>query len=468
MPALRKIPKVDKLLSDPAFQKVREGYSGTAVLKAVRNVLENIRTEIRSGSFSSDSLKIPVIAARVAAGLKADSASSLRRVINATGTVIHTNLGRSPLPEKIWQQLAETALHYSNLEFDGQSGERGDRYSHVEPLICELTGAEAALVVNNNAAALLLALSSLAKGGEVIVSRGELVEIGGSFRIPDIMTQSGAILCEVGTTNRTHLKDYQNALTPRSALLLKVSCSNFAMVGFTAEVSPKELAELGKKAGLPVMVDAGSGLFIDLEPITGCRETTVREYLVSGADIVVCSGDKLLGGPQAGIIAGKKSFIEPLKKHPLLRALRVDKMTLCALEGVLRLHRDERSALEEIPTLRMLTIPEKDLKLRAGRILRRLQRNLPAKISLQLVSGFSMAGGGALPLLRLPTSLIAVSAETLSAVEIEKKLRCAQTPVIGRISKGLLLLDTRTILDSDLQLLEISLQSLAVTNNHTP
>jgi len=468
MPALRKIPKVDKLIADPAFRTVREQYPAKAVLKASRTILENIRTEIRSGCFVPGSLEIPVIAARVAAELKADSASSLRRVVNATGTVIHTNLGRSPLPEKIWQQLAETALHYSNLEFDGQSGERGDRYSHVEPLICELTGAEAALVVNNNAAALLLALSSLAKGGEVIVSRGELVEIGGSFRIPDIMTQSGAILCEVGTTNRTHLKDYQNALTPRSALLLKVSCSNFAMVGFTAEVSPKELAELGKEAGLPVMVDAGSGLFIDLEPLTGCRETTVREYLASGADIVVCSGDKLLGGPQAGIIAGKRSFIEPLKKHPLLRALRVDKMTLCALEGVLRLHRDERSALVEIPTLRMLTIPEKELKLRAGRILRRLQRNLPAKISLQLVSGFSMAGGGALPLLRLPTRLIAVRSEAISAVEIEKALRCAQTPVIGRISKGLLLLDTRTILDSDLPLLEISLQSLAITNNHTP
>ena len=461
MSILRKIPKVDKLIADPVLQAVRESYPETAVLKAVRTVLENIRAEIRSDAFNPDSVELPAIAAKVSAELKRDSIFSLRRVINATGTVIHTNLGRSPLPPKIWQQLAETALHYSNLEFDGQTGERGDRYSHVEPLICELSGAEAALVVNNNAAALLLALSSVAKGREVIVSRGELVEIGGSFRIPDIMTQSGATLCEVGTTNRTHLKDYRKALHQESALLLKVSCSNFAMVGFTAEVSHKQLAELGRETGVPFMVDAGSGLFIDLELMSGCRETTVREYISSGADIVVCSGDKLLGGPQIGIIAGKKRFIEPMKKHPLLRALRVDKMTLCALEGVLRLHRDERTALREIPTLRMLTIPEKELKSRAAGMLRRLKRNLPASISLELVDGFSMAGGGTLTTLRLPTKLIGVRHESLSAEELEKKLRSAETPVIGRIAKSCFLLDTRTILDSDLPLLKTALHALA-------
>lgn len=465
MSVLSKIPKVDKLIADPAFRAIRENHPGTAVLKAVRTVLENIRAEIKGGIFLADSLAYPAIAARVTAELRRDSSFSLRRVINATGTVIHTNLGRSPLPERIARQLTETALHYSNLEFDGQSGERGDRYCHVEPLICELTGAEAALVVNNNAAALLLALSSLAKGREVVVSRGELVEIGGSFRIPDIMEQSGAILREVGTTNRTHLKDYRKALSPESALLLKVSCSNFAMVGFTAEVSSAQLAELGKEAGLPVMVDAGSGLFIDLAPISGCRETTVREYLASGADIVVCSGDKLLGGPQAGIIAGKKSFIEPLKKHPLLRALRVDKMTLCALEGVLRLHRDEPAALKEIPVLRMLTISENDLDIRARKILRRLKKILPLSISLELVSGFSMAGGGTLPLLQLPTKLLKVTSPTLSAVELEKLLRSAPTPVIGRIAKGVLLLDVRTLLDSDLPLLEVALQSLTAGIN---
>ncbi len=465
MSALSKIPKVDKLIADPAFTSIRERHTGKTLLQAVRTVLEKIRSEILTDSFEPGSLEIPAIASRVEAELEKGSSFSLRRVINATGTVIHTNLGRSPLPEKILGQLTETALHYSNLEFDSQTGERGDRYSHVEPLVCELTGAEAALVVNNNAAALLLALSSLAKGREVIVSRGELVEIGGSFRIPDIMSQSGAILREVGTTNRTHPKDYRNALTPETALLLKVSCSNFAMTGFTAEVSHKQLVDLGREAGVPVMVDAGSGLFIDLEPIIGCRETTVREYIAAGADIVVCSGDKLLGGPQAGIIAGKKSLIEPMKKHPLLRALRIDKMTLCALEGILRLHRDERSALLEIPALRMLTIPENELKARAVKILRRLRRNLSDTVSLGLADGFSMAGGGALTTLRLPTKLIAVSCENLSAVVIEKTLRYAQTPVIGRISKDRFLIDTRTILDSDLPLLEESLKSLD-TDNH--
>lgn len=466
MSVLCKIPKVDKLIADPAFKSIRERHPGKTVLKAVRTVLEKIRTEIRTGAFEVGSLEIPEIASRVEAELEKVSSFSLRRVINATGTVIHTNLGRSPLPEKIVRQLTETALHYSNLEFDSQTGDRGDRYSHVEPLICELTGAEAALVVNNNAAALLLALSSLAKGREVIVSRGELVEIGGSFRIPDIMSQSGVILREVGTTNRTHLKDYKKALSQETALLLKVSCSNFAMIGFTAEVSHKQLADLGREAGIPVMVDAGSGLFIDLEPISGCRETTVREYLATGADIVVCSGDKLLGGPQAGIIAGKKSLIEPMKKHPLLRALRIDKMTLCALEGVLRLHRDERSALLEIPTLRMLTIPEKELKARAAAMLRRLKRKLPDTVSLEIVNGFSMAGGGTLPTLQLPTRVIAVSSKTLSAVEIEKTLRFAQTPVIGRIAKDRFLIDTRTILDSDLPLLEESLKSLDADISH--
>lgn len=460
MSLLSKIPKVDRLIADSSMAAIRENYPAGLILKVVRSVLENIRSEIISGSSEPITLEHSQIAAKVDAELQRDSSFSLRRVINATGTVIHTNLGRSPLPEKIAAQLTETALCYSNLEFDIASGERGDRYSHVEALICELTGAEAALVVNNNAAALLLALSSLAKGREVIVSRGELVEIGGSFRIPEIMSQSGAILREVGTTNRTHLKDYKKALDQATALLLKVSCSNFAMVGFTAEVSHKQLAELGQEAGVPVMVDAGSGLFIDLEPLIGSRETTVRDYIASGTDVVACSGDKLLGGPQAGIIAGKREFVEPMKKHPLLRALRLDKMTLCALEGVLRLHRDERTALKEIPTLRMLTISAEDLKRHAARVLRRVRRSLPESIRAELVSGFSMAGGGTLPTLQLPTKLIALHSAQLSSVQIEKALRLAQTPVIGRIYKDLFHLDTRTILDSDLPLLEESLKTL--------
>lgn len=466
MSLLSNIPKVDKLVADPAFMAIRENYPGKTVLKAVRAVLERIRTEIRTGAIETVCLEPPEIASRVEAELEKEGAFSLRRVINATGTVIHTNLGRSLLPEKIIRQLTETAFNYCNLEFDSRTGERGDRYSHVEPLICELAGAEAALVVNNNAAALLLALSSLASGREVIVSRGELVEIGGSFRIPDIMTQSGALLREVGTTNRTHLKDYRAALTPETAVLLKVSCSNFAMIGFTAEVGHKQLADLGRESGVTFMVDAGSGLFIDLEPVIGCRETTVGEYIASGADIVVCSCDKLLGGPQAGIIAGRKDLVEPMKKHPLLRALRLDKMTLCALEGVLRLHRDERTALREIPTLRMLTATENELKSRAVRIVRRLRRSVPEGVALQLVNGFSMAGGGALPALQLPTTLIAVSSRRLSTPQVEKRFRTGTTPVIGRIAKDQFLLDVRTIQDSDLPLLEASLQTLHAGTGH--
>jgi L-seryl-tRNA(Ser) seleniumtransferase len=400
------------------------------------------------------------ILAAVTAELQQATAPSLRRVINATGTVVHTNLGRSPLPEKVARQVAESAAHYSNLEYDILTGQRGDRSMHVEPLICELTGAEAALVVNNNAAALLLALSALARGKEVIVSRGELVEIGGSFRIPDVMLQSGAILREIGTTNRTHPKDYRSALSAETALLLKVSCSNFAITGFTAEVSAAELAALAKAAAIPLMVDAGSGAFVDLMQLPGCRETTVKGYLNAGADLVVCSGDKLLGGPQAGIIAGRRDLVEPLRRHPLLRALRLDKMTLAALAGVLMLYRDERSALREIPTLRMLTMEPAELAARAKKLLRQLRRSAAAQISLELVDGNSMVGGGALPDLLLPSKLIAVKSATLTAEQLECTLRNGTIPVIGRIAKGTLLLDTRCIMDDDIPLLVSAISAL--------
>jgi L-seryl-tRNA(Ser) seleniumtransferase len=460
MSLLQKIPKVDKLLVDPLFLPLTDAYPRPAVVKAIRAVLHQIRTETCSGTFSVESFEPAEIKARVASELKCDSSISLRRVVNGTGIVIHTNLGRSPLPPEVISQLADTASHYSTLEYDTRTGSRGERAAHVEPLICELTGAESALVVNNNAAALLLALSSIAKGREVIVSRGELVEIGGSFRIPDIMAQSGTILREVGTTNRTHLKDYRSAITPETALLLKVSCSNFAMTGFTSEVEATELASLAKDSGIPLLVDAGSGAFIDLGQLLGCNETTVRKYLQSGADLVVCSGDKLLGGPQIGIIAGRKSLVDPMKKHPLLRALRVDKMTLSALEGVLRIYRDERRALLEIPTLRMLTCPEKEIADRGKKIIRQLRLKAPEGLKLTLLEGSSMVGGGALPQLQLPTRLIALKSDKLSAGEIENALRNATTPVIGRISKGDFLLDVRTISDNDLPLLVSALKSI--------
>ncbi len=457
MPHLSRIPKVDRILAHPAAAAWLQTYRRPLLLRAIRQVLDDLRDELRGGA-SLPALE--TIIARIGAELLRLDTPHLCRVVNGTGTVINTNLGRSPLPPTVARQMLETATHYSNLEFDLAAGERGERYSHVEPLVCELTGAEAAIVVNNNAAALLLALASMGRGREVIVSRGELVEIGGSFRIPEVMTQSGALLREVGTTNRTHLKDYRGAITEQTGLLLKVSCSNFAVVGFTAEVGAGELAALAREAALPLLVDCGSGLMIDLEPLLGCGEKTVQHYLQSGADVVVCSGDKLLGGPQIGIIAGKREFIAPMKKHPLLRALRVDKMTLAALEGVLRLYRDERQAREEIPTLRMLTMTEEELARRGGRMVRRLRSHLPAGLRLSLVSGFSMVGGGALPLLQLPTRLISLQSDTLSAGEIEVLLRRADTPVIGRIARGAFLLDVRTVMDDDLPLLAAALEGL--------
>ncbi len=457
MPHLSRIPKVDKILTHPAAASWLRLYHRPLMLLGIRTVLEELRAELRRGEAVPE---MDVIIARIGAVLVRLDTPSLRRVVNGSGTVINTNLGRSPLPPKVVHQLVETSSHYSNLEFDLVAGERGERYSHVEPLICEITGAEAAIVVNNNAAALLLALAAMSRGREVIVSRGELVEIGGSFRIPEVMEQSGAVLREVGTTNRTHPKDYRGAINDQTGLILKVSCSNFAVVGFTAEVGAGELAALAKESGIPLLVDCGSGLMIDLEPLLGCGEKTVQQYLQSGADVVVCSGDKLLGGPQIGIIAGRREFISAMKKHPLLRALRVDKMTLAALEGVLRLYRDERQALKEIPTLRMLTMTEEDLAARGGRMLRRLKRHLPEGVRLSLVSGVSMVGGGALPLLQLPTSLLAVESGRLSPGEIEARLRRAATPVVGRISRGLFLLDVRTIMDDDLPFVAAALEGL--------
>ena len=328
---------------------------------------------------------------------------------------------------------------------------------HVEGLICELTGAEAALVVNNNAAAVILALSALAQGREVIVSRGELVEIGGSFRIPDVMRQSGARLVEVGTTNRTHIRDFLAALTDATALLLKVHTSNFAIVGFTAEATLAEMAALGRETGTPVMLDAGSGCLVDLSPYGISGEPTIRQYLAAGADVVTFSGDKLLGGPQAGLIAGDRRFIEPMKRHPLLRALRMDKLSLASLEATLRLYRDERHALHAIPTLRMLTMSADELGRRAAAISRRLRRTLPDAVTLVRHSGESSAGGGSFPMLQLPTTLIEVMIAGASPQQIEAALRRTAVPVVGRIHRNRFLLDARTLLDRDLPALALSI-----------
>lgn len=461
MQQLKKIPKVDKVLEWSAVRALLETHSRTLLVKALRTVLDRLRSAALAGTLSDDAFGETAVCAALAHELDLLRAPSLRRVINGSGIVIHTNLGRSILPEAARAALNNIAFSYSNLEFDLAVGERGSRYSHVEALICELTGAEAAIVVNNNAAAVLLALSSLASGREAVVSRGELVEIGGSFRIPDVMRLSGVTLREVGTTNRTHAKDYRGAVTPETALFLKVHCSNFAVVGFTAEVSAPELVALGAECGVPVLADMGSGNLVDLSGRLPCDEPTVQDFVRAGVDVITFSGDKLLGGPQAGIIVGRKSFIEPMKKHQLLRALRIDKLTLAALEATLALYRDELVALREVPTLRMLTTPYPELADRAKRLVRQLRRRVPDALTFSLSEGFSQAGGGTLPLLNLPTLLVEVRVAGLTPNEIEAALRDYRVAVIGRISKGTFLLDPRTLLDEDLTDLAAALSSLA-------
>jgi len=457
----RKIPKVDRILEWQGIKTACGLYPRPVVMEAIRSVLDSLRTEISRGDSSIESLNDSAITERILAALESSTAPSLKRVINGTGVVIHTNLGRAPLPESVREKLLDTAFGYSNLEFDLESGERGSRYSHVEPLLCRLTGAEAALVVNNNAAAVLLSLTALAKGKEVIVSRGELVEVGGSFRIPDVMRQSGAILKEVGATNRTHPSDYRQAIGTETGLLLKVHTSNFAIVGFTTELTPSALVEMGREFSIPVMADIGSGNLFDFSAAGIAGEPMVQEFVRAGIDIVTFSGDKLLGGPQAGIIVGKKSCVDPLKKHPLLRALRIDKMTLAALEETLRLYLDDRRARQQIPTLRMLTESLASLSAGGKKAVRRLRRALPDSVKVSLVDGFSQVGGGALPLLELPSKLLSISIDGISAGTLEKRLRNFSVPIVGRIRNETYLLDVRTILEPDIPVIITALLSIS-------
>ncbi len=421
------------------------------VKSAVREVLAAKREAILAGEpvsladLGREPL-LPLFAERLAARLR----PRLRTVINATGVVVHTNLGRSPLPRSAMEGLLQVGTRYSNLEFDLETGKRGSRYSLVEGLLCELTGAEAALVVNNNAAAVLLVLETLAKGREVIVSRGQLVEIGGSFRIPEVMAKSGARLVEVGATNRTHLRDYENAITEETALLLKVHTSNYRIIGFTSEVPLAELVELGARRGLPVMEDLGSGSLVDLSRFGLQKEPTVGEALRAGVDVVTFSGDKLLGGPQAGLILGRRAIIDQIKKNPLNRALRIDKLTLAGLEAVLRLYFDEEEALRTIPTLAMLSAPLPAIERRARRLLRKIGKPLAGRCLASVQATHSLVGGGALPEQALPSSAVALIPRDRSVNQLETELRRGALPVIGRIEGERLLLDLRTVADDEL------------------
>ena len=440
---LRAIPKVDELLRRPELSALE--MPASTLREAVRAELSALREAVLSGA-RKELPDVLELCASIRARAEEAELPSLRGVINATGEVLHTNLGRACLSERAANAAAEAARDYSTLEYDVENGCRGSRYQHVEALLCRLTGAEAAMAVNNNAAAVLLILSALAGGGEVIASRGELVEIGGSFRIPEIVTQCGCTLCEVGATNKTHRRDYEAAIGEQTRALLKVHTSNYRIVGFTESVPREELAEIAHGHGLPLIEDLGSGAIVDLEPFGIRGEPTVQRSLHAGVDVASFSGDKLLGGPQAGLIVGKREYIERIKKHPLARALRLDKMTLAALHATLRAYLDTDTAAREIPTLAMLSAGEEALREKA---LRLQQALAGAGVASQLVKTGDAVGGGSAPAQELPGWAVALDPGKHSVDELEERLRMRAKPIVARIHRGQYLLCVRTIDEKD-------------------
>lgn len=446
---LRTLPKVDDCLA--RLDRTAVDNAPPAIIKqAVQKVIETERAKILGGEGIATPLSPGQWQDRFITAIKAKMRPRFRRVINASGVVIHTNLGRSILSKEAAASLLQAGSSYSNLEYDLNTGKRGSRYSLVEEILCDLSGAEAALVVNNNAAAVFLALESLALGREVIVSRGQLVEIGGSFRIPDIMAKSGARLVEVGATNRTHIFDYERAVTADTALLLRVHTSNFRLIGFTAEVSPEDLVAIAHRHGLLTMEDLGSGSLVDLSLYGLPKEPTVQEVVKAGIDVVTFSGDKLLGGPQAGIIVGRREVIAQIKKNPLNRALRVDKFTLASLEQTLRCYYDIPQALREIPTLAMLTVAPAILKKRGQRLLRRLGNSLAGRCTTALIPTLSRVGGGAIPEYNLESWAISLAPLRVSVNLIDRDFRQLPLPIIGRIENDCYLLDMRTVQDQEI------------------
>ena len=443
---LRQIPKVDELLKEAQLEALLAEMPAQTVTRAVRQALEDLRRDVLEGRIE----ELPgrtALCSRIAAMARKADAPSLRRVINGTGIILHTNLGRACLSEKAAQAAASVAGSYSTLEFNLATGGRGLRYTHVEELLCRLTGAESALVVNNNAAAVLLTLSALTAGGQVVVSRGELVEIGGSFRVPDIMEACGAQLKEVGTTNKTHLRDYDKAICAETKALMKVHTSNYRIVGFTETPALADLVELGHSRDMLVIEDLGSGCLLDLNQFGIHGEPTVLDSLRAGVDVVSISGDKLLGGPQAGIILGKKQYVDILKKHPLTRAMRVDKMTLAALEATLRSYEAEK-AHKEIPTIAMLAVSQEELKNRAEILCAGLVK---AGCNAEVVDTEGQVGGGSVPTQMLKSFAVALTPKNGSVDAMEEKLRLGEPAIIGRINHDRYLLDVRTLKDSDFE-----------------
>ncbi|MEG2172786.1 MAG: L-seryl-tRNA(Sec) selenium transferase [Desulfovibrionaceae bacterium] len=420
--------------------------------------LDNKRREIKEGHINdAATLQLPALLPALSTLVREGLRPHLRRVLNGTGVIIHTNMGRSVLALQAQAALAASCAGYSNVELDLKTGERGSRYSLVRDLICSLTGAEAAIVVNNNAAGVFLTLNALCEGREVIVSRGQLVEIGGSFRIPDVMTKSGAILREVGTTNRTHAADYSQAVNENTSAFLRVHTSNYRIVGFHKEVPLAELVALGRAHSLPVIEDLGSGSFIDFSPYGLPGEPTVQAVVADGADVVLFSGDKVLGGPQAGIIVGKKDYIERIRTNPLNRALRTDKLTLAALEATLRLYLDPELARQHIPTLRMMTATAQTLAKRAQALRSLLHRRLGDACSVTLRADSSRVGGGSFPECSLPTTLVCLQPHLGSATELKQKLLSTSPPVMGRLDDNAFCLDVRTLETSEYPLLVAAL-----------
>ena len=457
--ALRALPSVDELLGRPRIAALVQKSGRKLVTSAIRTVLSDARKQISTRALGADGGTVDAkndddLESLVVSEVENILAPSLRRVINATGVVLHTNLGRAPLARQAVARIVATAPLYNNLEYDLERGERGKRDAHTSRLLAELCGTEAAIVVNNNAAAVLLVLHALAKGEEVIVSRGELIEIGDGFRIPEIMAESGAVLREVGTTNRTGIRDYEDAINDRTRLLLRVHPSNFRVTGFTDRPSLEELVALGKKVNLPVYEDLGSGCLADLTA-AGILEPVVRSSGEAGVSVMSFSGDKLLGGPQAGMIAGKKEIVDRIRRNPLFRALRVDKLTIAALEVTLKSYL--RGALDEIPALRMIRLSAAEIGSRAEQLLAKLRPLLPDDVAIQIREGVSVIGGGSTPDQSLPTSLIAIASPRISARQLEENMRrpelqvpgpgksISPIPVIGRIEDEQLILDLRTV-----------------------
>jgi L-seryl-tRNA(Ser) seleniumtransferase len=460
---LRSLPSIERLLERPLASQLSVDLSREQVRDLLREITGELREHLSNGTHSPD-LSTQSLTELVERRLEVRAAEcaqpSLRRVINATGVIIHTNLGRAPLATRAIEAISEAGAHYSNLEYDLKLGERGHREAHCQELLARLAGSESAVLANNNAAAVLLVLNTLAEGGEVIVSRGELIEIGGSFRIPDVMEKSGARLREVGTTNRTRISDYERAINEQTKLILRVHPSNYRIIGFTERPTVQQIAELALRAGVPSFEDLGSGCLIDLTPYGVKGEPVVAESLKGGISVVSFSGDKMLGGPQAGIIAGAREIVDKIRRNPLMRAVRADKMTYAALEATLRLY-DRGDAVSEVPVLRAIASTLEKIGERAARLCEAIAQLTKGRLNASLEDGGSVIGGGSAPEVSLPTVLVALKGDSMSAAGIEERLRSYRVPIITRTERDRVLIDLRTVAEDDERIMLDAIATLA-------